>query len=80
MLLVKGLNFCLPPKQLNYADYLVHFEFFYRDIHNLEILSNSPGTDVLSLYCFFLKRFDMLSQYLVPSTTKKVSSYLLVLG
>ena len=34
-LLVKGLNFCLPPKQLKYADYLVHFELF-----NLKILSN----------------------------------------
>ena len=32
-LLVKGLKFCL-------ADYLVHFELFYRDIRNLEILSN----------------------------------------
>ena len=40
MLLVKDLNFCLPPKQLKYADYLVHFELFYRDIRNLEILSN----------------------------------------
>ena len=39
-LLAKGLNFCLPPKQLKYADYLVHFELFYRDIRNLEILSN----------------------------------------
>ena len=33
-LLVKGLNFCLPPKQLKYVDYLVHFELFYRDIRN----------------------------------------------
>ena len=39
-LLVKGLNFCLPPKQLKYADYLGQFEFFYTDISNLEILSN----------------------------------------
>ena len=38
-LLTKGLNFCLPPQQLKYTDYLVHFEFFYRDIRNLEILS-----------------------------------------
>ena len=38
-LLVKGLNFCLPSKQLKYAGYLVHFELFYRDIRNLEILS-----------------------------------------
>ena len=39
-LLAKGLNFCLPPKQLKCADYLVHFELLYRDIRNLEILSN----------------------------------------
>ena len=39
-LLAKGLNFCLTPKQLNYADYLVHFELFYRNIRNLEVLSN----------------------------------------
>ena len=39
-LLAKGLKFCLPPKQLKYADYLVHSELFYRDILNLEILSN----------------------------------------
>ena len=39
-LLAKGLNFCLAPKQLNYADYLVHFELFYRNIRNLEVLSN----------------------------------------
>ena len=34
------MNYCLPPKQLKYAGYLVHFELFYRDIRNLEILSN----------------------------------------
>ena len=39
-LLAKSLNLCLPPKQLKYADYLVHVELFYRDIRNLEILSN----------------------------------------
>ena len=39
-LLAKDLNFCLAPKQLNYADYLVHFELFYRNIRNLEVLSN----------------------------------------
>ena len=31
-LLAKGLNFCLASKQLNYADYLVHFDLFYRNI------------------------------------------------
>ena len=29
---------CLAPKQLNYADYLVHFELFYRNIRDLEVL------------------------------------------
>ena len=37
-LLAKGLNFCRPPKQLKYADYLVHLDFFYRVICNLETL------------------------------------------
>ena len=39
-LFAKCLNLCLPPRQLKYADYLVHFELFYRDIRNLAILSN----------------------------------------
>ena len=39
-LLAKGLNFSLPPKYLDYADYLVNFELFYRNIHNVGILSN----------------------------------------
>ena len=36
----KGLNFSIPCKKLDYADYLVQFELFFRDIRNLEILSN----------------------------------------
>ena len=39
-LLAKGLNFSLPPKYLDYADYLVNFELFYKNIRNLRILSN----------------------------------------
>ena len=39
-LLVKGLRFSLPPKKLNYADYLVNFELFCRSIRNLDVLSN----------------------------------------
>ena len=33
-LLAKGFNFSLPPKYLDYTDYLVNFEFFYRNIRN----------------------------------------------
>ena len=36
----KGLNFSLAPKYLDYADCLVNFELFYRNIRNLGILSN----------------------------------------
>ena len=39
-LLAKGLNFILPPKYLDCADYSVNFELFYRNICNLGILSN----------------------------------------
>ena len=38
-LLVKGLSFGLPPKQLRYSDYLINFELFCRSIDNLKILS-----------------------------------------
>ena len=38
-LLRKDLNFSIPPKKLNHADYLVNFKLIYRDIHNLQVLS-----------------------------------------
>ena len=34
-LLSKGLNFALPPKRLNYGDYLAPYELLFRDIKNL---------------------------------------------
>ena len=37
-LLAKGLTFSLPHKYLDCADYLVGFEFFYRNIRTLAIL------------------------------------------
>ena len=39
-LLVKGLNYVIPPNVLNYADYLANYELLYRDIKGLGILSN----------------------------------------
>ena len=35
-----GISTSKRPSRLKYANYLVHFELFYRDIGNLEILSN----------------------------------------
>ena len=37
---MKSLNFSLPPKHLDYTDYLITFDLFYRNICNLGILSN----------------------------------------
>ena len=37
---LNGLTFSLPPKYLEYGDYLVNFEWLYRNIRNLGILSN----------------------------------------
>ena len=37
---MKRLDFSIPPKKLNDADYLVNFEIFYRSIYNLDIMSN----------------------------------------
>ena len=37
---LNGLTFNLPLKYLEYADYLVNFEWLYRNIRNLGILSN----------------------------------------
>ena len=35
-LLMKGLNFSLPPKMLRYEDYMLPFELLYRDFHSLD--------------------------------------------
>ena len=37
----RGLNFAIPPKNLNYADYLLPFKLLFRDIDLLDI----PRTD-----------------------------------
>ena len=51
-LLAKGLDFSLPPKYLDHADYLVNFELLYRNIHNLGILfkKTRPKEAALSPY------------------------------
>ena len=37
---MKDLKFSIPPKKLNYGDYLVNFELFDRTIYNLDSISN----------------------------------------
>ena len=36
-LLGKGLNFAIPPNNINYADYMLPFELLYRDVDSLEV-------------------------------------------
>ena len=36
-LLSKGLNFAIPSKNINYADYMIPFELLYRDVDSLEV-------------------------------------------
>ena len=36
-LLIKGLNFVIPPKNINYADYMLPFELLYREVDSLEV-------------------------------------------
>ena len=36
-LLSKGLNFAIPPKDINYADFMLTFELLYRDIDSIEV-------------------------------------------
>ena len=38
--LVRGLNFALPPVKLNYADYLTPFELLFRDVSKLPVSDN----------------------------------------
>ena len=35
-MLIKGLNFALPPKKLKYEDYMLPFELLNRDFHTLD--------------------------------------------
>ena len=36
-LLSKGLNFAIPPKNINYADYMISFELLYSNVDSLEV-------------------------------------------
>ena len=42
-LLCKGLTFCIPPKKIEYADFLTQFELLYRDTIFFEIKFETPN-------------------------------------
>ena len=37
IVLCKGLSFAIPPKTIEYSEFLVPFEMLFRDINNLEV-------------------------------------------
>ena len=67
-LLQKGLNFSIPSKKLNHADYLVNFELFYRDIHNLQVISTRDldfiKTKTKNIALSFFRSYNNLPQHL----------------
>ena len=71
-LLFNSLNFSLTPKQLKYADYLLNFELFFKNIckldilskENLELLKTKIKDATLSSFRYF--NFNVL-QYLSDS-------------
>ena len=40
-LLAKGLNFSIPPKGLNFADYMTPFELLYQNVKNCDLSSHT---------------------------------------
>ena len=38
-LLIKGLNFTIPPKNINYADFMIPFELLYSDANSLDVFN-----------------------------------------
>ena len=62
LFLGKGLNFALPPKILNCADYLLPFEMVYRDIKTMDITSSDLDIIKVALkeYAYsFLKELNL---------------------
>ena len=62
LFLGKGLNFALPPKILNCADYLLPFEMVYRDIKTMDIISSDLDIIKVALkeYAYsFLKELNL---------------------
>ena len=64
-LLQKGLNFSIPSKKLNHAGYL---ELFYRDIHNLQVISTGDldfiKTKAKNIALSFFRSYNNVPQHL----------------
>ena len=62
-LLIKGLNFAIPPKNLRYEDYMLQYELLYRDLSKIDITNeqlifakNEVRNLALSSFKFYNKK------------------------
>ena len=63
--LAKGLNFALPPKKLNYADYLTPYELLFRDIKELSVddsILERVKVDMKKICLFLFENFKFKDQ------------------
>ena len=58
--LCKGLSFAIPPKTVEYSEFLVAFEMLFRDINSLEV-SN------LNDFIFLFLRQPKITSFIYPS-------------
>ena len=56
--LAKGLNFALPPKKLNYADYLIPYELLFRDIKEFSVDDNILERVKVDMKKIYLSSFE----------------------
>ena len=56
--LVKGFNFVLLPKKLNYADYLTPYELLFRDIKELSVDDSILERVKVDMRKMFLSSFE----------------------
>ena len=64
-LLAKGLNFSVPPKQLNFADYATPFEMLFKDVMNSKLAAQNLSLlklDLKKLAFGSFKRYNFLKE------------------
>ena len=71
-LLCRGLNFAIPPKTLEYADYLLPFELLHRNIHNLDITNEKK--EVLKTRIVHFLRLTLTMKTLFKFNPRRVRS------
>ena len=59
-LLCKGLRFCIPPKKIEYTDFLTRFELLYRDIIMFEMKSENHNCQKKQIKRYWFLLFEII--------------------